>query len=427
MAVAKLTKRTIDATHSSAKDVFVWDEEMPGFGLKVTPAGTKIFLYQYRLGGRGTKTKRWTIGRFGAPWTVDQAKTEAKRLARLVDAGNDPVEEQKQRRRLEATLGFTSYVDTFTDGYLKTEWGDSWPQARRQLEMHVTPFLKDKPLPDITSADCNAVLDALIGRPALRRNVWAVMRKLFTWAEDREDIERAPKIVAPPTVKARKRILSSDELIACWRASFHLDHPRGALIRLLMITLQRRGEIAALPWSELKHNECVWHLPGERSKNGEDHLVPLSDLAREELDALGWKKRGLVLPSSTGKTPISNFSDIKTALDEAMLPILQRLSDERAEAAGEPRHEVELQPWRVHDLRRTGTTNLQALGFPIEVSERVINHHQGGSTAGIRGIYNLYEYAEEKGRALQAWADYLRQLVTGATPASNVVPLVKAS
>lgn len=428
MATAKLSKRTIDATHPGAKDIFVWDDDMAGFGLKVTSAGAKVFLYQYRLGGRGTKTRRWTIGRFGAPWTADKARDEAKRLAQLVDQGIDPMDALKRQRRVEATLGFKAYVETFTDGYLKAEWGDSWPQAKRQLEMHVIPHLGDSPLPTIGADQLNPVLDALIGRPALRRNVWAVMSKLFAWAEKRDDIDKSPmaKMAAPPAAKARKRILSPDELVAVWRASYQLEHPRGALVRLLMITLQRRSEVAEMPWSELKKDTDVWHLPGERAKNDQDHIVPLSDLAREEVAALGWKRRGLALPCSTGSTPVSNFSDMKAGLDRAMKPILQEMADMRADAESEPRHEMEWQPWRLHDLRRTGTTNLQALGFPIEVTERVINHHQGGETAGIRGVYNLYEYLPEKTRALQAWADHLRHLVTGASPTSNVIPLAKA-
>src|SRR3546814_16099962 len=92
-----------------------------------------------------------------------------------------------------------------------------------------------------------------------------------------------------------------------------------------MITLQRRSEVASLPWAELDQDKRLWLLPGERSKNGEEHLLPLSDLAMDEFKALGRKKRGLVLPCSTGKTPVSNFSDMKAALDKAMLPILQEL------------------------------------------------------------------------------------------------------
>src|SRR3546814_15927217 len=106
----------------------------------------------------------------------------------------------------------------------------------------------------------------------------------------------------------------------------------------------------------------------------------------DEFKALGRKKRGLVLPCSTGKTPVSNFSDMKAALDKAMLPILQELDDEKADAAGEERHPVELMPWRLHDIRRTGPTKLQELGFPLEVRGRVTNPHQSVEALGIRAV-----------------------------------------
>ncbi|WP_162179751.1 site-specific integrase [Sphingobium chlorophenolicum] len=234
------------------------------------------------------------------------------------------------------------------------------------------------------------------------------------------------KIDPPSGAKARKRVLTPDELVAIWNASFTLDDPRGALVRLLMITLQRRSEVAGMPWAELSKDRAVWRIDGERAKNEHDHLVPLSQLAMAELEAVGWKRRGLVLPSSTGKTPVSNFSDMKTALDKAVLAILQKKADEEAVAREEDPHVVTLTPWRLHDLRRTGTTNLQALGFPIEVTERVINHHQGGEASGIRGIYNLYEYYDEKVAALGAWAKHLQSLITGVPVASNVVHLADA-
>jgi len=425
MASGKITKRSVDAAHPIAKDFFLWDDELSGFGVKVTPGGVKTFVYQYRLGGRGSKTKRWTIGKLGSPWTPTTARTEAERLGRLVDQGVDPIEERQRREREAATLGFTAYVETFAEGYLEPEWGDSWRQAKRQLEMHAVPILGDTPLPAIKVSDLNPVFDALRGRPALQKNVHAVLRKLFNWADKRDDIDGSPmaKMDVPPGVKRRKRILSPDEIVAVWRASYSLDDPRGAMVRLLLITLQRRSEVAGLVWSEVSQSGRSWVLPGERAKNGEDHLVPLSDLAVAELDAIGWKRRGLVLPSSTGITPVSNFSKTKIALDEAMLPILQELADAKADSLGDDRHEVKLTPWRIHDLRRTGTTNLQALGFPIEVTERVINHHQGGETSGIRAVYNLYEYAPEKTNALQAWGMYLDQLIMGRVSAPNVVRL----
>lgn len=428
MAQCKLTKRAIDALFPKDRDDFHWDDEVAGFGMKVTPAGGKIFVFQYRIGGRGTKTKRWTIGKYGAPWTPDEARKEAKRLGKLADQGIDPMIEKKEAERIDRTKAFSVYVETFAEGYLQPEWGKSWKQAKRYLEMHAVPILGSKALPSIKVEDINEVLDRLRSQPGLQRSVWAVLSSMFRWAEKREDIERSPlaKMDAPAGVKARKRILTPDELIAAWRASYSLDGPRGALVRMLMISLQRRSEVAGLPWAELNKARSLWHLDGSRSKNGLDHLVPLSSLAVAEIEAIGWKTRGLVMPSSTGRTPVSNFSDMKTALDEAMKPILQELADARAEEAGEGAQPVEWKPWRLHDLRRTGTTNLQALGFPIEVTERVINHHQGGEASGIRGIYNLYEYLDEKTRALEAWASHLASLIDGAPKASNVVQLAAA-
>jgi integrase len=428
MATGNITKRTVDALAPGARDVFLWDEKEAGFGVKITPAAKVSYVYQYRMGGRGTPTKRWTIGSHGGAWTAATARTEAERLARLVGQGIDPVEDAKRREREAATLGFAAYVETFTEGYLKTDWGDSWPSAKRYLEMHVVPVLGDLALPKITVSDLNPVFDKLRDRPATQRNVYAVLRKLFNWADKRDDIAASPmaRMDTPAGVKSRKRVLSLDELFACWHASFELQAPRGALVRLLMITLQRRSEVAALPWTELSHNQQHWLLPGERSKNRQDHVVPLSEQALAEFDGLGWKRRGLVMPCSTGITPVSNFSDMKKALDKAMLPILQKRADERADAAKEDRHEVLLVPWRLHDLRRTGTTNLQALGFPIEVGERVINHHEGGEAAGIRAVYNLYEYLPEKTRALAAWGALLGNLVSDTSAVSNVVTLSSA-
>lgn len=414
MAQAKLGKRTIDALGTPERDQFLWDENLSGFGLKVTPAGGKVFIFQYRLGGRGTKTKRWTIGRYGAPWTPAKAREEAERLSILVSQGVDPIAEQKERNRIRETKGFAAYVETFAEGYLEPEWGKSWKQAKRVLEMHAVPVLGDKPIPDIGAEHIYQVLDRLRHRPGIQRTTWAVLSALFKWADKRDDIARSPmeKVDPPSGVKARKRVLTPAELRAIWHASYELEDPRGALVRLLMITLQRRSEVAALPWSELDRDRLLWRIDGFRAKNGQDHLVPLSPLAFAELDTIGWKKRGLVLPSSTGKTPVSNFSDMKTALDRAVLSYMQDAADASAVALGEDRHEVTISPWRLHDLRRTGTTNLQALGFPIEVTERAINHHQSGEVSGIRAIYNLYEYLDEKVAAMNAWSAHLHNIVT---------------
>ena len=316
-------------------------------------------------------------------------------------------------------------MTTFTDGYLKTEWGDSWPLAKRRLEMYAVPALKDRPLPDIKANDVVAVLDKVRDQPALARNLHAVMRKLFNWAERRDDIPLSPmhKIDPPTGVKARKRVLSEDELLALWRATYALNDPFGAFVRVLIATLQRRSEVAGLPWTELDQGTALWRLPGERAKNDADHLVPLNPLALAELDSLTWKRRGLLF-TTTSKTPISGFSRMKRSLDAKMLVELQRIYNERAGATGEDADTAVIADWRLHDIRRTGTTRMQGLGIPIEVTERVINH-LSGETAGIRGVYNLWAYADEKRRALDAWSSWLTKLISGSSQPDNVVQIAE--
>jgi integrase len=177
----------------------------------------------------------------------------------------------------------------------------------------------------------------------------------------------------------------------------------------------------------------MWRLDGARVKNEEDHLVPLSPLAVSVINGLAgapddkgkfhWKRKGLLF-TTTGETPISGFGKLKAKLDRYMPPILQKMADDRADALGEPREMVFLKPWRFHDIRRTGTTQMQALGIPIEVTEKVINH-KSGETAGIRGVYNLHAYTAEKRQALEAWGGYLERLIAGADEASKVVTLAE--
>lgn len=169
------------------------------------------------------------------------------------------------------------------------------------------------------------------------------------------------------------------------------------------------------------HNEQLWRLPGERAKNNEDHLVPLNRLAVAELSELGWKRRGLVI-TTTGTTGISGFSKLKMRLDTAMLPIMQEIADKRADALGEDRHPVTMERWTIHDIRRSGTTALQALGVAVEVTERVINH-KSGEVSGIKKVYNLWAYESEKRDALNRWGAYLEQLIATDT-ADNVAALV---
>ena len=159
MATGKVTKRTVDALSPAPKDQFLWDDELRGFGLKVTPAGNKVYLIQYRLGGRESKTRRYTIGTHGSPWTPAGARDEAERLLTLVRQGIDPLADKNERQRVAPDLAFNAYAVRFLDEYVRREWKASYAFAEGILRLHVTPVLKAKPLPSIKRSDIAAVLD----------------------------------------------------------------------------------------------------------------------------------------------------------------------------------------------------------------------------------------------------------------------------
>jgi integrase len=428
MAKGSITKRAIDALKKGPTDQFLWSEDRPGFGVKHTPAGKKVFIIQYRMGGRACPTRRYTIGSYGR-LTVAQADKEAAKLLLMVSTGTDPAAakaERIERQRTDDALSFPEYVQRFLDLYVKREWAKSYSFAESILRLHVTPRLKDKNLPAIRKTHITAMLDAIPANAvALRRNVYSVTRRLFNWAEGRGDIATNPLngFEAPSNVASRDRVLAGPELRLVWLGSADLGFPFRPFYRLLAGTGQRREEVSGIAWPELDRAAATWTLPGERTKNGAPHIVHLSPLMVAELDEIAkgeeWPRKGLVL-STNGKTPVSGYSRAKRRLDAAIVA----LAAEEADEAGDGAEPAEVAPWRIHDLRRTLATGLQKLGIRFEVTEACLNH-LSGARAGVAGVYQRYDWANEKRDALNAWATQLELIVTGAQE-SNVVPIMAA-
>lgn len=427
MAAIRINKRSVDAARvPDSADTFYWDTELKGFGLRVTPRGVRSYVVQYRM--RGKPARRMTLGIHGAPWTADKARETAQAILIGVKKGVDPVAETKRKAHESKTLGFDGFLTYFRDECLKPEWRDSWEGAYRTLELHVLPKLKAKALPELTRDDIMEVIDPLRSRKPLARKVWAILSRVFTFAI--EDGKLAPSknpmnaVRAPGTPEPRKRLLSPDELLAIWRASYELNDPFGPFVRLLICTLQRRNEVSDLPWKELDQVRSIWQIDATRAKNDEDHLLPLNQPALAEIEALGWRRRGLLF-STTGDTPVSGFSRMKKQLDRHVLPILQEMADKRAGALGEEPETVELERWTLHDIRRTGSTVMQALGIPVEAADRCLNHKTEEAAKGSRKAYFLWKYEPEKREAMRKWGEYLERLV--ASDGANVVPLGRAA
>ena len=449
MATGFITKRAVDACQPGDRQFVLWDggdRALKGFGLLVLPSGAKSYVFQFRIGGRSGRLRRYTIGKHGSPWTPDSARERAKELAEQVRAAIDPIDAERgeisarerartlalEQERTLRHLAFGAYAERFLSLGLK-----SGTRARTRegyastLRNHVSPVLGEKPLPEIVRSDIVRVMDRIaIGQPAVRRITFAVMRMLFNWAKKgRGDISASPLdgMDAPPTVASRDRVLSDEELALALRAAGQMEAPFGPLYRLLFATGQRREEVAGMDWAELDRASATWTLPRERSKNGEASIAPLNRHAMAVLDRLAgqegaerpeWPRRGFLF-TTTGQTKVSGYSRAKARLDARM----EQLARQDATEAGRDPDDVSVAPWRLHDARRTLATGLQRLGVRFEVTEAVLNHTAGASRSGIAAVYQRHGWGPEKRAALEAWADHCDRLLNPADKAANVVPL----
>ena len=245
---------------------------------------------------------------------------------------------------------------------------------------------------------------AMIGRTA------AYGRAAFAWAVKRDAVQHNPFANLPvaKSISKRERVLSDEEIAEIWRAAGDAGSPYGTIIRLLILTGQRRGEVAGMTWGEISDDLATWTLR-------ETHTVPLSAPARDILRALRCPGGGLVLPGAFG-TPFAGWSKAKQALDKATM-------DGRAKAARAAGTSLApFIPWNVHDLRRTVATGLQRLGVRLEVTEAVLNHISG-SRGGIAGVYQRHDWAAEKRAALDSWAAHVLAIAKGSPDAHKVVTL----
>ncbi len=452
MAVS-ITKRTVDAAKPAVKDHFIWDDDISGFGLKVTPAGGKVYVYQYRIARPGqasrTPAKRYTIGKHGN-LTPDEARKRAKELAALVERGIDPRQQEldelaakdeaerlaAEKARIEEELAFRKIATLWLDHYEneKARRPSSVSLAKLVVNRYLAPALNNKPIPHIARADIQPIIDAIpVGRKGIRRAVFAYASVLFGWAAKRGDIASNPltDMVKPEAPKSRDRVLSDEELAEIWHASEAVNQPFGQFFRLLILTGQRRSEVAGMTWAELDRASSAWTIPGARAKNGVAHIVPLSEAVLAELDRLAqsgaasdelqeqpvWPKSGYVL-TTTGKTPISGITKARNALDAAVLKARMEEARPQDESA------KPLPAWRLHDIRRTVATGFQRLGIRFEVTEAVLNH-VSGAKGGIAGIYQRHDWKYEKRTALETWARHVASILR-AEVEENVVVLETA-
>ena len=440
MATLKLTKTTVEAIQPEAKDVYGWDTQLGRFGVRVTPSGSRIYLIQYRskaIAGQPAKTRRITIGQHGSPWTVDQARAEARQLLAQVDLARDPfadreadrvarratidaAEQEAQRLAARDRDNFKAVAERFIE--LRAKRNRSWAETERLLRHGPISEWGERHIADIRRSDVADLIDGITKRsPAVARATFAAVRPLFSWCLERDLISTSPceGFRAPPRPKSRERVLTDDEIRLAWHGSERLSGLFGPLVKLLILTGQRRAEVAGMTWSEIDLPNRTWKLEGERTKNGRAHEVDLSEQALAVIAKI--PKTGAFLFPARGEGAARGFSATKRQLNRRVREVgLSEVDDAGGLELGET---PDAATWRLHDLRRTAATGMAALGFAPHVVERVLNH-VSGSQGGLVGVYQRHEYRAERKAALVAWGSRVEAIVSGqAQEASNITQL----
>lgn len=367
----------------------IWDGRIPGFGVRLSGAGTKTFILVYRHRGR---TRRLTLGRYPILSLAD-ARTKAAEALLTVNHGGDPA--LLEHAADDPSFQFDAVVDAFVERHCQIHnKASTAKETERLLKKHFVAAWGKRDIRDIRQSHINDILDVLIAddKPSEANHALGVIKTLFRWCVDRDMLTVSPcmKVKKPAKHGSRARVLTEDELKAVWKVLDHEGYPFGAMTKLLILTAQRRGEVTQMRWSQLDLDAATWTIPAELSKNGREHLLPLPRHAVTLLKALPRLHDDLVFPArGNDDAVISGFSRAKIRIDK-----LSGVSE-----------------WTLHDLRRTAATFLAKLDTPPHVIERILNH-VSGSFAGVAGVYNRHPYLDEMRAALAKWEAQLTRIVT---------------
>jgi integrase len=419
-----LTKLGIDRVGAKETRFEIADAKVIGLRLVVQPSGFKSWCVRFTFLGRDRKL---TLGPYPRV-DLDQARNLGAAALRDVATGKDPATEKiETRRRQQAGLDsenlFKPVFEDYRRDHLEANLRPSTSrELKRLFEKHVLPKWKARKLPDIADTDVIAILNVLKRRAPFSANrLRAALSHFFNWCiHERRLLKISPiATVKKPHKKEtkRKRRLSHSEIRWLWRACDKIGYPFGPITKLLLLTGARRDEVRAMRDAELHLEDRSWKLPGQRTKNKVDHKVFLAGVTKRILEKLPRieTEEGFVF-STNGKTAPSGFSRAKERLDRLMLSYAK----EEARRSGNDPAKVEIEEWRLHDLRRTMASEMARLGIPLPVTERCLNH-VGESFGGIAGVYQLHDFETEMQDAFEKWARHVETLVAAS---GNVIPIV---
>lgn len=386
-------------------DVCFWDDLLPGFGLRAFASGKRTWVVQYR-----TPTGRQRRAVLGDVRVVqlEAARASAREMLARVALGQDPQGEREQLRRLVTVADVVADYCKVAETRLKRRTYVEVERALLRAAKPLHPLKADT----VTRRDIVRLLEGVAGRsgPVAATRARAYLSAMWSWAIKTGHVEGMNPVAGTPrpcAERSRERVLSDAELTLIWRCT-----ARGGaydrIVRLLMLTAQRRDEVGASTWSEWALDNALWTLPADRTKNGLPHEVPVSNLTLAQLPARR-NSTDTLFGSTTG---FSAWSASKSRLDARMAKAMRE--DFKAHRGREPEAgEVVITPWRLHDLRRTFSTWANEEGAEPHVVEAMLNHVSGSARRGVAGVYNKASYRSQKTMLVMKWSEHVRDLISG--------------
>jgi integrase len=386
-----LTDVTIRALRP--RDIRYYVSDSRGLWLEVFPAGGMAWRYRYRLGGKAEKV---SIGKY-PEMTLKDARLKRDELAAMVSRGESPA---NQKQLAKVALASATTMRQFGERYFREVVEVDVKDTnilRRYLDKEIYPAFGAKSLRDITPAEVQAIVFRKRdnGFPSAAAGIRNLVKRIFDYAMvcgvalNNPALATATRFVT--RARPRTRALKPEEITAYLQTLYRSNIRRQfkLALHIILLTLVRKSELLLASWRDVNFDSSEWHIPEEITKNGKPHIVYLSKQVADmfaELKALAGNSK-LVLPGRGSLSKPFAANALNKALEGVNFPI---------------------DPFTIHDMRRTASTLLNEQGFSSDVIEKSLNHTMGG----VRGVYNRAEYAEQRKQMLQSWANYVGNLAS---------------
>jgi integrase len=403
--VARLTSTRVEALKPGTERYEIGDTEVRGLQLRVAPTGVKSWHWRFYWQGKQVRLVLGTWPKVSLATAHEQAASARELLRKGIDPRRSGL---TRATRVKAENPPSPSVAGHSVAHLAAEFMARHVKRQRRRPEYVQRILDADVLPRWGSRDARTIkprevielLDEVADRaPVMANRVAGLLSQMFRFGIHRSIVETTPvQLLYRPggKEKPRARVFSQEELKAFLTnlddaCRFQrLPH----ILRMLLLTLQRRSELALADWREFSFTEKTWTIPDERAKTGKGHVLPLSNWAIEELQKLKVMANGsrYVIPNADGSAPID-----PKYITRSVARCLKRFKKHGVGA------------FTPHDLRRTGRTGLARLGVKVDIAERVLNH----ARERMEATYDVHEYVDEKRVALERWAKYLAELGDG--------------